>query len=73
MISCRIEWSIFQVHSTKHAQLIVFSNGLYHKAIVVVFQPQGVNVKSTRSNYKISIIAAIISFNCTGSGLGSHV
>ena len=50
-----------------------FSNELYHKAIIVVFQPQGVNVKSMRSNYKISIVVAIISFYLTGSGLGSHV
>ena len=33
-LSCRIEWSLFQIHSLKHARVKEF----YHKATIVAFQ-----------------------------------
>ena len=40
-ISCRIEWSLFQVHSTK-STCYSFYNKFDHKAIIVAFRCQRV-------------------------------
>ena len=42
-ISCRIEWSLFQVHRTKHAEVIMFILAFYHKATIVALRRQRVN------------------------------
>ena len=44
-ISCSIEWSLFQVHSSKHARVIIFIMNHYHKATIVALWPQRVNRK----------------------------
>ena len=44
-ISCRIEWSLFQVRSPKHARVMISKMNHYHKATTVAFQPQRVNLK----------------------------
>ena len=41
-ISCRIEWSLFQVHGPKHAEVTIFILAYYHKATIVAFWPQRV-------------------------------
>ena len=41
-ISCRIEWSLFQVHSTKHAR-DNFYNKFDHKVTIVALWTQRVN------------------------------
>ena len=41
-ISCRIEWFLFQLHSPKHARVIVIILLMIHKAIILAFQSQGV-------------------------------
>ena len=46
-ISCRIEWSLFQVHSTKHARASYnFYNKSDHKATIVALWCQ--RVKGTQ-------------------------
>ena len=40
-ISCRI-WFLLQVHSLKHARVIIFIMNHYHNATIVVFRPQRV-------------------------------
>ena len=48
-ISCRIEWSLFQVRSSKHARVIIFIMNHYHKATIVALRPQRVNQKSAQN------------------------
>ena len=48
-ISCRIEWSLFQVRSPKHAR--DFYNDHYHKAAIVALRPQRINWDQTGINY----------------------
>ena len=42
-ILCRIDWSLFQVHSPKQARVIIFYNEFYHKATIVALWPQRVD------------------------------
>ena len=41
-ISCRIEWSLFQVHRPKHTEVMIFILACYHKATIVAFRRQRV-------------------------------
>ena len=50
-ISCRIEWSSSQVHSTKHAQVIIFI--INHKATIVAFLPQRVKLYMQYTRIKL--------------------
>ena len=40
-ISCRIEWSLSQLHSPKHARVIIIILFIDHKATIVAFRSQG--------------------------------
>ena len=42
-ISCRIEWSLFQVHSTKHTRVIIFIINLITKPLQWCFGLKGLN------------------------------
>ena len=47
-ISCRIEWFLFQLHSPKHARVIIIILLMIRKAIILAFRSQGVKHKALK-------------------------
>ena len=47
-ISCRIEWSVFQVHSTKHTQVVIFIINLITKPLKWCFSLKGIYKQQPR-------------------------
>ena len=43
-ISCRIEWFLFQLHSLKHARVIIIILLVIRKATILAFWSQGVKL-----------------------------
>ena len=70
-ISCRIEWFLFQLHSPKHARVIIIILLMIRKAIVLAFRSQGVKqcfnymmLKSSTHGYTV-ICCCKIFYCCT--------
>ena len=45
-----MEWFLFQLHSPKHARVIIITLLMIRKAIILAFRSQGVNQKITNQN-----------------------